>query len=344
MRARGAKGGLRRVAVAVFTWGMNCSAGIMGFAALWPGAFWATSLLSELLPQVVILLVGGLVALAAFRRWFSLGICSALIVLIIFGSWLERTPQVRSYDPEREFSVRIMQFNTLSSNEDSESVLRVIRGAEADVVSIIEPSNALIGALRDMDALRDTHPFRWIPETAGAGWSVVLSKHPQRVVSGSSRWPHGTLLGRGRRLVVEDPRGAYVFVQMLPESPRSPARWRKGNQTTRDVCEAIRSVVDAERLPVLVAGDINGSPTGLRGRLLRSRGGVLHTKPRFRVGGTWPARAPGPLRIHIDDVLVGDGVNVLSWDVVPYAAGSDHLPVVVEVVLPRRGDVPASAE
>lgn len=325
--------------------GSAVAAGIfVAFAAIWPGVFWVTALLSEFLPQVLIVLLAVMLGLVFLGRWYVFCFCGVLIVASGWASSLERAPKVDLYDPDLEFSVRIMQFNTLSSNSDAEGLISVMRAADADVISIVEPSNALIRAMRDDDAMRDTHPFRWIPDTAGAGWSVVLSKHRQRVVSGSSRWPHGTLLGRGRQMVIEDPRGEYLFVQLLPESPRTPSRWRKGNHTVLAVSEAIRSACESEGIPLVAAGDINGSPTGVRGRIMRTYGGVLYTKPRLRIGGTWPERVPAPLRIHIDDVLVGDGVSVLSWNVLQESAGSDHLPVVVELVLPRSSNGSVSAE
>jgi endonuclease/exonuclease/phosphatase family metal-dependent hydrolase len=40
------------------------------------------------------------------------------------------------------------------------------------------------------------------------------------------------------------------------------------------------------------------------------------------------------LRVAIDDVLVSPGVRVVGWRTLEMETGSDHVPVVAELVLP----------
>jgi endonuclease/exonuclease/phosphatase family metal-dependent hydrolase len=52
------------------------------------------------------------------------------------------------------------------------------------------------------------------------------------------------------------------------------------------------------------------------------------------MGGTWPSSLPPILRVAIDDVLVSDGIRVASWRTLERETGSDHVPVIAELLIP----------
>ena len=88
-------------------------------------------------------------------------------------------------------------------------------------------------------------------------------------------------------------------------------------------------------VPVVVGVDLNASPTGARTGIAHRMTGLRRGKPLGAMSGTWPASAPAFLRVAIDDVLVSEGVGVVSWRVIGDATDSDHAPVLVTIDLPE---------
>ena len=94
--------------------------------------------------------------------------------------------------------------------------------------------------------------------------------------------------------------------------------------------------------PLVVVGDLNGSPTGWRSRLVRERLGLVRSKPPLLLSGSWPAHFPKPFRVAIDAVLIGPGVSVASWRPLEVQTRSDHVPVVAEISIPARASYSAT--
>jgi endonuclease/exonuclease/phosphatase family metal-dependent hydrolase len=93
--------------------------------------------------------------------------------------------------------------------------------------------------------------------------------------------------------------------------------------------------VRGERLPVVLAGDLNESPGGPSWTALAD----LVRNPDAAAAPTFPARRP---RRRIDAVLVDPRLEVLEYGVPPgvdlddVRRGSDHVPVLATVRLPGR--------
>ena len=87
---------------------------------------------------------------------------------------------------------------------------------------------------------------------------------------------------------------------------------------------------------MIVTADLNASPTMYRTGRVRRALGLLRCKPLLGVVGTWPADNPRWKRFAIDDVFVTPGIKVASWQVVEADTGSDHAPVVVDLVMPEK--------
>lgn len=220
--------------------------------------------------------------------------------------------------------VRILVWNTLVSNQAASAAAELIAAGDADACVILEPSGELLDLLRSDDAIADRYPHRSLPENAGPGFRVILSRWPLRPAEPDLEVDSLKLRAR----VVERPGGAFLLVAAHPHSARTPALWRRGN----DEIDRIVTLADGAkgRYPVIVAGDFNAGPATSRSRRLCRH--ALHRATPLLAGGTWPASWPGWLSISIDDVAVSDGVGVASWRRLD-ATGSDHTPVVVELSL-----------
>ena len=147
-----------------------------------------------------------------------------------------------------------------------------------------------------------------------------------------------------RAAIVRRPGGAFVLVSTHPPSPRSEMAWSQGNLALELLVELVVSELLPTRLPVLVGGDFNATPSGLRSRRFQSATGLRRAKPALHASGTWPGDRAWPFRVAIDDVWASDGVRTLGWTALPVPKGSDHSPVIATLAVPLVGEDPLSAE
>jgi endonuclease/exonuclease/phosphatase (EEP) superfamily protein YafD len=85
----------------------------------------------------------------------------------------------------------------------------------------------------------------------------------------------------------------------------------------------------------MVLGDLNTTSWSPYFRDLVADSGLLDSRRGFGVEPSWPSFGLPLLRIPIDHGLVSPAVSVLDRRIGP-AAGSDHLPLVIDFALPAR--------
>ncbi|MBX9574277.1 MAG: endonuclease/exonuclease/phosphatase family protein [Caulobacteraceae bacterium] len=219
--------------------------------------------------------------------------------------------------------IRLYSANLHVRNDDVAAIGRSIEKADADVVILIETSDAAYEAL-----------------------DAILPAFPHRVASPRIDW-----LGRGARTVIasrwmleplrEEP-GLHAQTTVV-STPLGPVRvtaahltrpwpyqvqWEQIRQT-----EALARAVAAEPAASrVIAGDFNSVTDARIGRLFAERTG-LTPAPAFP--GTWPSRLPAALGIGIDNVWTSRDLSVIERHV-GRRNGSDHRPVIT--VLTRARD------
>jgi endonuclease/exonuclease/phosphatase (EEP) superfamily protein YafD len=95
---------------------------------------------------------------------------------------------------------------------------------------------------------------------------------------------------------------------------------------------AIAARAKKSNAPVIVLGDLNFTPWSPYFRELLRDGGLRNTSQGHGLHASWPALLPMG-RIPLDHCLVSPEIRVSNKQVGPYI-GSDHLPVMVEVLVP----------
>ncbi len=249
-----------------------------------------------------------------------------VVIAVALGALAVHAPYAvrpRAGATERPTDLRLLIHNTHSVNPETERVADAVIAHGADVVVLVDVSPDFVRAMPGLTALSDAYPhmLRRGPVPGLTGWRIVLS-----------RWP---LEDRGTetelRCVVARPDRPFALLALHPASPRDGLRWRLGNGLVDSARDAARAL-EAEGLPVVVAGDLNSSPTGWRDRLLCAGDGLRRCKPRAALAGTFPAALPGPLRLALDDAWVSSAWRVCSWKT-GRSAGSDHTSVLVELSL-----------
>lgn len=276
---------------------------------------------------------------AAIGRRPAAGLLALAALLVLAVTLLESPRAERTASPSGPV-VRVLVLNALSVSTRGSDQLDMILDAGADIVMLNEPSASLLDAVRSDPRAASAFPYTRLPGTAGPGYRFVLSKHPLSVGHEGFGfvWPeieealgyHGARVAR-----VTLPQGPFVFVGVQFRSPRSPERWSAGNKQALDTAQGVRLIAERTRLPVIVAGDINATPVGVRSREFARVSGLVRAKPALRADGTYPASLPWPLRVPIDGAMVSPGVRLVSYRSLA-APGSDHLAVLMELELPSQ--------
>lgn len=338
----------RVVARAWLAWSIGAGAMVFALLTVAPFEGLAWHVVSNFrVHAMVVSVCAGVIALLC-GRWRAgvpglMGLVSVLPFVVSSGGARAQ----RAMDPS-EHGVRVLHFNVFSYNERLDEVMGLMEGSGADVIAIIESPKPLTEILRHDPERLAEWPHRFIPPEPFAGLKIILSRWPLRH---GEEWTGLPDFVRGNRLpsaLIEAPGGDFILAQSHPYSPRTSVQMREGDALLRDHLTLLKSSARRFGVPIVIAADMNGTPSSRRGRLVsattghRASGGVLGFL------GTWPAGLPAPLRLAIDDVWVPDGVLVAGRRVLG-ATGSDHAPVLVDLVLPRvrvgsSAERPASSE
>ncbi|MCC5828291.1 MAG: endonuclease/exonuclease/phosphatase family protein [Phycisphaeraceae bacterium] len=263
------------------------------------------------------------------RRGALPGMGLVALGVALLALWLAYwTPMVRPAPADEDQRVlRIAFINAWSTrNDDIDRLADWLESTSPDAMLMVATNRSWSQHPR----LAAMYEYR----TFLSGETTVLSHFPFRR---PDLWDPETYreyhLPVHRPWIFELEDGRKVFISVVrPPSPRTPQTWRanwigveKAGQTYRE---------QSEKYPVIVIGDFNATPTSRSGRTF-ARGSQLR-----RVGthpwnaGSWPSILPRWLSLPLDQVWVDHTIGIQDFRIGP-PVGSDHRPVLVDVVLPE---------
>lgn len=268
-------------------------------------------LLAIILPPVVALLATIGLVLAIRRRRLLLPVASVLVVgmLAVLGPW--RPADAGTVRPGA--AVTVVGANVMGGT-DAAAALRAVA---PDVLVVAEMAPRL------EPLLAADHPYR---TAVTSGPSVgVFSRFPLRLLDG----PRPDL--PGLRVEVAGPAGPFVLYAL--HVPRPWFTTRGGYQATvaehHRIMDGLDARVAAERLPVVVVGDLNSPDRGRDYRRMLADGGLVDAvrdrMTSYSSIGKWTA-----LLLRIDHVLVSTGWCGDAGGQVELP-GSDHRGVTASV-------------
>jgi endonuclease/exonuclease/phosphatase (EEP) superfamily protein YafD len=257
----------------------------------------------------------------------------ALIAVVIWqftwvGPYLPGTPRaVKSCDGTEAANERIVLLtsNVLLTNRSTTRFLEIIHEAAPDIVLAVEVDE-------------------WWTERL---WAGVKTRYPHKIWHPLS---NGYGLALFSRLELLQPEIRFLFDEAIP-SIRTGVKLRSGavitlygvhprppavrqDSTERDVeLLLVAQEIKDRGSPAIVLGDLNDvawSPTTLR---FMEAGELVDPRRGRGFYNTYPARWPG-LRYPLDYIFCTRHFRICSMKVLP-PFGSDHLPLVVELVLSR---------
>jgi endonuclease/exonuclease/phosphatase (EEP) superfamily protein YafD len=320
---------LRGTATAAATLGVIIVAALTAVATLGAALPWPLTLAEHFRVQYLAgALVGAGLALALRRpRLVDAALIAALVNAIAVVPHLRPRPAPAAYDAA---VVRALVLNVHTSNRRHDSVRALIDDLHPDLIVLVEVNRRWLDALAP--SLTAYAGRLEAPQDDNFGVAV----YHRRPLLGAT----ATRLGGPVPSIVArvDADGAGAALTVIATHPLPPAR-ALTDGAQRDQLDAIAALVARTPGPVLVAGDLNATPWSAPFERLVAGTGLRDSRDGFGLGASFPSDL-AVVRIPIDHALVSPEVGVLERRV-ERDVGSDHLPVYVELAVPRAGSFTA---
>ena len=337
MRARwgaGLPSGLPAIGVVVALLGMifvsrTCSGLHVGF-----------DLLANVSYFLAIPLLGIFLVAACTRRWFAAA--TALVAAFVSTSPLLSGAAPRIAEPAAGGTASVLHCNLRGSLAAWDGLRAIMDDRQPDIVSVVEVSDEVIERILADQQLLQTYPQRVQPRP-GLEWpQVVLSRHPMQPlpppeIKPGTRMQH--LFSSHRSNIISLPIGDIIFSAEHVPSPRNSASWLMGNEQIVALGHLVRDHYRSFKLPILLTGDFNSSPSGYRDGLMREQTGLLPDPEPFPPVGTWPSRLPMFLRLPLDRSWASTELGFAPPDVL-HDVGSDHRPIYFRFAIRAKPDTP----
>jgi endonuclease/exonuclease/phosphatase (EEP) superfamily protein YafD len=297
------------------------AATLFAFAGRW---WWGFELLTHFRPHyVAVLAVGAIVCLGMKRPWFAALFCvsAAYNFALILPLYIPTRADGAGGQP-----VRLLLANLREHNEEHERFLRLVADTSPDIIVALEVDVAWLNALQQ---LVGSFPYQAHKAQHGSFGIAVFSRLPAErlevrlLKSRFVPWVLGTFqLDGGAQF-------SFIAAHVVPPVTAGNAERRI------EQLEYIGQLAATLPRPTVLAGDLNSTSWSPYFRDLLAATRLRDSRRGFGIQPTWP----GPLAwlgIPIDHVLVSPEIHVVRRVVGPQI-GSDHRPVVIDLVVPTGG-------
>lgn len=268
-----------------------------------------------------------LAILAALRAWRSAAV--ALAALLVTGAqvapYFGASATATATDGTR---LRVMEVNVLTSNRNHDAFLEMVRAQQPDVIAVLEISAAWVEVLRE---LSDLYPHKWVEPQEDNFGIGLLSKLPLQ----DSEVIDFEGVPAVRAEVVVDGTLVHVFaVHTLP--PVNSENAARRNRQLKRLPELVMDVDGS----VIVVGDLNATMWSPYFKSLCRDSGLKDVRKGRGIIPSWPTQF-APVMIPIDHCLYSDSLEVTGLRR-GTAFGSDHLPLIIDFIVPRSSENPAA--
>jgi endonuclease/exonuclease/phosphatase (EEP) superfamily protein YafD len=262
------------------------------------------------------------------RRLRSLSV-AALVPLLLLSHAIAPTVAGMVFPERSTDGVRlsVLAQNVWFENEDPATTLDAAMKRRADVVVLTEFTPEFERHLdeRAVAGWR-SYPHQWRDARPGGSGLAVLSSFP---FEEAVRVPLSMPAVRVRLRVGEGLVDLYAVHPVAPSDRWGLLQWQN------DYRVLIGDATDAGPMTIM-AGDFNATRGHRTFRRLLEAGGLRDAQDVAGAGlaGTWPSGGALPRVMRLDHVLVGEGIGVEAFEVLPFI-GSDHLGVEAVLRVPR---------
>ena len=253
-------------------------------------------------------------ALRLCRGWFDVAAIAALLDLVAVAPDLATSTHAL---PAAGTPLRVLILNVHTESTGYAHVRQLIADTNPDVIGLVEVSRHWLDELAPATAAY-THRLE---ETRDDNFGVALY----------AREPFaGEIEALGSQL--PSAVAAFDRVSIILTHPLPPVSGR-ALTAMYEQFDAVAARARELGPHVLVMGDFNATPWSRPFHRLVAASGLCDTRAGFGVQASFPT-APSLVRIPIDHVLASCAIGVRDRRI-ERDVGSDHLPVVVDLVIPR---------
>jgi len=292
----------------------------------WPGdQFLPVRLMTYFAPWLL-LLVGITLFISMILRRARLGLLLGIAMLILGNNlWPIALPQTTPVTVDGP-SLKIMSHNVFHGDRDITPLVRLIEEENPDILLLQELHRPLAEKL--FEALNNIHDKETLHNSYWAdGEQAIISRYPLTELG--VRLEAGVL----QKVRVDTP---YGTIQVWNVHPVTPLRWETHQYQYDFLAEELQTVDGA----FILGGDFNttyGSEAyhkiahRLHNAHLDQGQGFVFTYP---IGGIYWGEwhAPIPPMVRIDHILFSDEFMVKQANTLTKAAGSNHRPIVAELL------------
>lgn len=290
------------------------------FLASFGWLYWLSDLLKLFLDYFVLFLLIA-VGFSFWRRiWpmVALGLFFCLWGVILMFNFSSVPSSV-----DAEPNLRLMVYNVHFENEDAAAVQAEISRQNPEILYLMEyPSDANPAMRLDLEA---EYPYQLIEPSRFTMGVALFSKYPI-VESKVHKFADTRIPIIEATVEIEGETVTFVGGHPWPPQPQ----WGQLHRNQLDEIVSVAAGVDQQETPLIVAGDFNTPPSAYMLRKLSHDAQVAQVRTRFDLGKTFNLFPF--VGFPLDHVFVSDGVAVVAYQY-GSAAGSDHLPIVVDLAL-----------
>lgn len=264
------------------------------------------------------------VVLALFAAWRWVLVAALGCGLAVAQVWPVAHESASAGSIPVTADLRVLLANVHTQNRSFDLVIKEIRSVRADLVVIQEAGNDWVAALEP--ELSD-YPVR-LSVAREDNFGMLIAARDRRT---AMRWVTGNALENPPSALLSLPVGERL-VKTLVLHAMPPSRGDFAVKRNEQLAAAAR-VLATEEGPKLLVGDLNATPwSPYFLRLVRDAGVIDPRRQGFGRVPTWPAQVPSLLRIPIDHILAGGGLEVVRLSA-GGKIGSDHLPLIADLRL-----------
>ena len=262
-----------------------------------------------------------MVASVAFREWVGTGISLAavLINLPVFapGQRPRNSPEIGRR------RLKLMLMNVYKGNRQYSLCVGNVRKHRPDVVVLQELNTEWA---KELECLRGEYPFADAhPRDEGSG-IALYSRVPFECLA--LTLPEG---GARPGILARVSGGELTILSIHPRAPIRRGHFELRNQMLSSGAAIMREMAG----PKICVGDLNTTTWSRYFKDFVEQSGMRSVREGFGILASWPTfLRPKWMMIPIDHCFVSDDIRVVSA-FVGERIGSDHLPLIVELELPR---------
>lgn len=260
------------------------------------------------------------------RFWIIISLFCVLINLGEILPWYFNRPKITNI--EQQQPLKVLSYNVLWKNKDYARAIALINREQPDIAVFQE---AIPHWNQGLTALKTDFPYHIRAKRLEI---EIYSKLPLRN-------PKIKLYGTYRGLVIADIKVGDRQVKFVGTHAYPQLYWGKGGWQIRNqhLKVGIGEYAKNIQQPLIIIGDLNVSMWSPFYHSLIERSGLYNVRQGFGILPTHSIIAPqfASLSAPIDHCLVSSDIQVKNFKL-GEAIGSDHLPIIAELLIPQSPD------